>query len=109
MNQIEKLLDRLLSITKSGLNWEKYDSDAYRAQTKAGEVRIMFLFPMLADETTSGADIAKLSINSVDVNFFEGSNGMNKIREILYYGNNEWKEHQEMHKAKINEVLKNLL
>jgi len=78
-----KALDAVLEATHSGpITWKKTDPDRYETLGEP-RVSIQFHYPQVGGETTTGADIEVVSLGGVVLSFFSGSEGMEKVRQIL--------------------------
>ena len=88
-----KALDAVLKATRSGrITWKKTDPERYETLGEP-KVSIQFHYPQVGGETTTGADIAAVSLGGVEVSFFSGSEGMLKVQEILRMAFPDWEAH----------------
>jgi len=109
MNKGVRVLQALLAATVDGrIVWKEENVDRYSTVTCAGDAYIEFLYPMLGDETTSGADIAKVSIPGTSLHFFEGTEGMELVRAILDAAFPSWAEWHAGIDAKVERFISGL-
>ena len=81
---MNRVLDLLIEATETGkLLWDSLGFDTYRTSFASHLAEITYLHPLLSDDTTSGADIAKISFGGVIFHFFNGTAGMEKINHLL--------------------------
>ena len=105
MNEME-ILSLLLQATKSGnLQWNKTDFDCYSVSNIKTHISIKFFYPLLAGDTASEPDIAKVTVNRLVLTFFNGTEGMNFVRRILSHGLPEWSIHLSNVEIATNEAI----
>jgi hypothetical protein len=103
-----KALDAVLEATRSGrIKWKKIDPEHYETVSEP-KVSIEFHYPQVGGETTTGADIAVVDFGGIIVSFFNGSEGMSKIGEILRAAFPDWEEHLANMESRINEFIKKI-
>ena len=103
-----KALDAVLEATHSGpITWKKTDPDRYETLGEP-RVSIQFHYPQVGGETTTGADIEVVSLGGVVLSFFSGSEGMEKVRQILREAFPDWEEHLAGIESKIDAFIENI-
>lgn len=104
-NQQLELLEAILNETREQrLSWEEDDEGGFVASGTI-PARIQLKYPMLGDETVSGADLAAVTVPGVEMAFFSGTEGMRVVQKILMAGLPEWDDHI----SKIDNKLKRLI
>ena len=82
-------LDSVVEATRAGrITWEELDSGRF--------------------ETTTGADIAVVTLGGIATSFFSGSDGMTRIQSVLRAAFPEWEEHLSSLERKIDEFTKEI-
>lgn len=103
------ILRLILKCTQQGLlTWERETPDAYVSKRDDLGMRIEFQYPLLADETTSGADIAQVTCGNLILTYTSGTEGMGLVREILSNGCPEWREHLGLCDSRRHEIIERL-
>ncbi len=88
------VLDAIYQATKSGkLVWRKLEPERYGANFADKILQIEFRYPMMGDETVSGADCVQVMAGSSLMTFFSGSYGMECVQEILGFAFPNFQEH----------------
>ncbi len=105
---ILRALDSVAEATRVGrISWQRIDSDRFETTTDP-KVSIEFYYPQVGGETTTGADIAVVSLAGTETSFFSGSDGMVKVQTILRAAFPEWEEHISLIEDKINEFVRQI-
>lgn len=101
-------LDAVVEATRAGrVTWRKVEPERYETTTDP-KVCIEFHYPQVGGETTTGADIAVVSLGGVVASFFSESDGMAKVQAILRAAFPEWEEHLSAIESKIDEFVKQI-
>lgn len=91
-----RILDLLLRATRTGkITWSAGAPDDYSGAGPGVSCQIRFLRPLLGDGTTSGNDIAEVTVGRHILTYCSGTLGMDLVRSILAAGLPEWREHAE--------------
>src|SRR3954466_12621453 len=103
-----KALDAVGEATRARrVTWRMVAPDHYET-TAEPKVSIQFHYPQVGGETTTGADIAVVSLGGVMTSFFSGSDGMKRIQTILRAAFPDWEEHLSDIERKIDEFVKHI-
>jgi hypothetical protein len=106
MNYEEILLGRILQATRLGtIAWTSDGPDCHEGVGGMLRVRIQFRYPLMADETTSGADLVQVTAGRLCMAFASGTKGMAVVRDILAAGVPSWAEHERRVADCVSEVL----
>jgi hypothetical protein len=101
-------LDAVIEATRAGrVVWRKVEPDRYETATEP-KVSIEFHYPQVGGETTTGADIAVVSLGGGMYSFFSGSEGMTKVQTILRSAFPDWHEHLARLENNIDEFIENI-
>ena len=89
------LLRQLLAATQAGkIKWQQAGNDIYVVSSGENSFQIRFMYLLLPDETTTGADIVQITLPGCMLTYCSGTEGMDIIVDILSAAFDEWREHQ---------------
>jgi len=111
MNEDNRELDLLRAVLKATrenrLSWEEDEDGGFVAKGTI-TARIELKYPMLGDETVSGADLAAFTVPGVEMAFFSGTEGMKLIQRILMAGIPKWDDHISSIQGKLDLLINKL-
>jgi hypothetical protein len=92
-----QLLSLLLDRTRSGaIKWSTVEPDLYEATGQERQVAsIQFRYPLMGDEVVSGADLIQVTIGRLSLTFCSGTEGADRVLDILAAGMPSWSDHAE--------------
>lgn len=93
--ELEVLMLLLKATHEGAFKWRKEGFDKYAVENADVSISICFLYPLLADDATSEPDIAKVSVDRLTLTFFNGTEGMSLVRQVLSEGIAEWDDHSK--------------
>ena len=104
-NRELELLSAILQATQAGrFRWEEDDDGSFSGRGGIS-AKIELKFPMLGDETVSGADLAALTVPGLEMTYFSGTEGMKLVQAILKAGLSQWNDHLSPIEAKIEALI----
>ena len=96
MTNMEKILERIVVLTRSGqVEWNNTSPGTYSAKIREMSATIKLVHLATADGDTLSSVGVTVTIGRISMTFFEGSRCMTLVHEILTAGDDPWRRHTD--------------